>query len=247
MRHAATLGEALSDFAALQIGNSTGGTVYLMRADRDVILGYGIYDPAIHASPHIHDMVLAVGCSLVAELTGGMVEPAEILSSRAAPTSGAPRLMLGRCPIRFGQSQTGLVLRTASLAFPLPEANRTEHGTILAALAPGLAEARSNTTGLVRHVLRELLLTGSSGMEEVAARLGTHPRSLRRKLRSQQTTFEEIKDEVRYAVARELLTLGALNITDIAITLDYSSASSFVHAFRRWSGTSPAAWRQDSQ
>lgn len=247
IRHATTLGEALIDFTTLQIHNSTGGTVYLMRADRDVILGYGIYDPAIHASPHIHDMVLAVGCNLVAELTGGGVEPAEILSSRAAPKDLTLRLTLGRCPIRFGQSQTGLVLRTASLAFPLPEANRAEHGTILAELAPGLAEARSNTTGLVRHVLREILLTDSSGMEDVSARLGIHSRSLRRKLRSQQTTFAEIKDEVRFAVARELLTLGALNITDIAITLGYSSASSFVHAFRRWSGASPTAWRQSNE
>lgn len=247
MRHAATLGEALSDFATLQIGNSTGGTVYLMRADRDVILGYGIYDPAIHASPHIHDMVLAVGCNLVAELTGGMVEPAEMLSSRAGPKDPGPRLALGRCPVRFGQSQTGLMLRTASLAFPLPDADRAAHRRILAELAPHHAEARGNTAGLVRHVLRELLLRGSSGMEDVAARLGIHPRSLRRRLGSQQTTFAEIKDEVRYAVARELLTLGALNITDIAITLDYSSASSFVHAFRRWSGASPAAWRQQSK
>lgn len=245
MRHAATLGEALSDFAALQIGNSTGGTVYLMRADRDVILGYGIYDPAIHASPHIHDMVLAVGCNLIAELTGGMVEPAEILSSRAAPTNLTHRLTLGRCPIRYGQSQTGLMLRTASLAFPLPQANRAERGTILAELAPRHAEALSNTRGLVRHVLREMLLNGSSGMEVTAARLGIHPRSLRRKLLSQQTTFAEIKDEVRYTVARELLTLGTLSITDIAITLDYSSASSFVHAFHRWSGASPAAWRRE--
>jgi AraC-like DNA-binding protein len=45
-------------------------------------------------------------------------------------------------------------------------------------------------------------------------------------------------------VARQLLLLGALNITDIALTLDYSSASSFVHAFRRWSGMSPGAWRE---
>ncbi len=247
MRHATTLGEALSDFASLQIGNSTGGTVYLMRADRDVILGYGIYDPASHASPHVHDMVLAVGFNLVAELTGGMVEPAEILSSRDAPKDLTPRLPLGRCPLRFGQSQTGLVLRAADLAFALPEANRLLHETILAELAPGLAEAQSNTRGLVRHLLRELLLTGSSGMEGVAARLRTHPRSLRRRLRLQQTTFAEVKDEVRYAVARELLTLGALNITDIAITLDYSSASSFVHAFRRWSGASPAAWREGTK
>ena len=81
-------------------------------------------------------------------------------------------------------------------------------------------------------------------MEDVAGRLGLHPRTLRRRLRQEGTSFEAIKDEVRYAAARELLMLGALDIADIAFTLDYASVSSFVHAFRRWSGMSPGRWRQ---
>ena len=68
-------------------------------------------------------------------------------------------------------------------------------------------------------MLRHLLLSGRSKMSDVAAYLECHPRSLRRKLRQEGTSFEEIKDEVRYAIARELLRLGALSITDIAITL----------------------------
>jgi AraC-like DNA-binding protein len=67
---------------------------------------------------------------------------------------------------------------------------------------------------------------------------------MRRRLRREGTTFESIKDEVRFTAARELLMLGALGITDIAFTLDYSSVSSFVHAFRRWSGMSPGLWRE---
>ena len=81
-------------------------------------------------------------------------------------------------------------------------------------------------------------------MVDVAERLGLHPRTLRRRLREEGTSFEAIKDEVRYAAARELLMLGALGIADISFTLDYASVSSFVHAFRRWSGMSPGLWRQ---
>ncbi|MCB1487077.1 MAG: AraC family transcriptional regulator ligand-binding domain-containing protein [Bauldia sp.] len=243
MRHAATLGEALAEFAAFQIHNSSGGTVYLIRADRDAILGYGVYDPSMRASPHIHDVIVAVGSRLVTELTRGRVEPEEFLSLRAAPADLRPYRMLGSCPIRFGQSQTGMVFGAAKLGFRLPEADGVLHRAALAELAPGLAAARSKMRGLVPHVLRHLMMTGQAGMEDVAAHVGIHPRSLRRRLREEGTTFEEIKDEVRYAVARELLRLGALNMTDIALTLDYSSASAFDHAFMRWSGTSPTRWR----
>jgi AraC-like DNA-binding protein len=84
---------------------------------------------------------------------------------------------------------------------------------------------------------------GHAGMDDVARRLGLHTRAMRRRLRQEGTTFESIKDEVRYAAARDLLMLGDLNIADIAATLDYGVPSSFIHAFRRWSGMSPGRYR----
>lgn len=246
MRHAATLGEALATFVGFQIGNSTGGAVYLIRAEQDVILGYGVYDQAVHASPQIYDMVLAVGCNLLAELTEGAVGPAEILLSRAAPGDPAPYQRLGRCPVRFGQSQTGLLLTGTSLALPLPEADAQLHEQARARLASALEGSRE-TASQVRHVLRPLLLMGQGRMTDVAQRLGLHPRTLRRRLQAEGTQFETIKDEVRFAAARELLMLGALGIADIAFTLDYASVSAFVHAFRRWSGMSPGRWRMDGR
>jgi AraC-like DNA-binding protein len=65
----------------------------------------------------------------------------------------------------------------------------------------------------------------------------------RRRLRAEGATFEAIRNDVRQVAARELLRLGDLSIADISATLDYSTPSSFVHAFRRWSGMSPGLWR----
>jgi AraC-like DNA-binding protein len=244
MRHAATLGEAIAAFAAFQIRNSTGGAVYLVRSDRDVILGYGIYDPMVRASHHIYDMVLAVGCNLVAELTQGSVGPAEVFSLRQKPGDPAQYQRIGRCPVRFGQNQTGLVLARSSLAFRLPEADIDLHERALARLAANSDTSLLEMRAQVRHLLRPFLLMGRGRMEDIASRLSVQPRTMRRRLKQEGTTFEAIKDEVRYAAARELLMLGVLSITDIAVTLDYASASSFVDAFRRWSGLSPGLWRK---
>lgn len=247
MRHAATLGEALAEFTKFQINNSTGGAVYLMRADRDVILGYGVYDPSIRVSPHIQDMVLAVGCNLIAELTRGAVGPDEIFLSRPTPKDPGPYQRLADCPVRFEQIQTALLLRASKLAFPLPEANSDLHDRAGASLVSVLESPRGEVSGHVRHLLRPLLLAGRGRMEDVADRLGIHPRAMRRRLQMEGATFEAIKDEVRYAAARELLLIRALSITDIALTLDYSSASSFVHAFRRWTGAPPGVWRENAR
>lgn len=247
MRHAATLGEALAAFVAFQISNSTGGAVYLMRADRDVVLGYGVYDTSVAVSQQIYDMVLAVGCNLIAELTRGALGPEELLVSRAAPVDPGPYQRLGQCPVRFGQNQTGLLLRASSLDYPLPDADQALHGRALAGLMSVLKMSRGEMSVRVRHLLRPLLMMEQGRMEDVAYRLGVHPRALRRKLRQEGTTFEVIKDDVRHVAARELLMLGALSITDIAVTLDYATASSFVHAFRRWSGMSPGLWRSSAK
>ena len=155
-------------------------------------------------------MVLAVGCNLIAELTRGAVGPEEIFLSRPAPGDPAPYQRLGRCPVRFGQAQTGLLLTPSSLAFRLPEANIGLHEQARARLVSALEDSRRDMGGHVRHLLRPLLLVGQGRMEDVAGRLGLHPRALRRRLRQEGTTFEAIKDEVRYAAARELLMLGAL-------------------------------------
>lgn len=243
IRHAATLGEALADFVAFQGKNSTGGAVYLMRADRDAILGYGVYDASARVSTQIYDLVLAVGCRLIAELTDGSVTPEEIYLSRPEPPDPSRYQRLARCPARFGQHQTGLLLRESSLDFPLPAADRHLHDLALARLLAAQNGAAQPLSTQVRHQLRPLLMMGHAGMGDVAARLGLHPRTMRRRLLDEQTTFEAIKEEVRRAAARDLLGLGALNVSDIAATLDYASPSSFVHAFRRWHGVAPGQWR----
>lgn len=243
LRHAATLGEAIGCFAAFQIENSTGGAVYLMQADQDVILGYGVYDASALVTNQIYDLVLAVGCKLISELTGGQVAPEEILMSRSVPHDPARYLRLARCPVRFGQHQTGLLLPASVLGFPLPTADKKKHDLALAERLSPRHGTPFPLSAHVRHLLRPFLLMGHARMGDVADRLGMHPRAMRRRLRTEGTTFEAIKDEVRQVAAKELLRLGDMSVSDISATLDYSSPSSFVHAFRRWSGTSPGLWR----
>lgn len=47
-------------------------------------------------------------------------------------------------------------------------------------------------------------------------------------------------------MAKDLLLLTSLPIGEISASLAYGSHSSFVHAFHRWSGTTPSRWRKDN-
>ena len=116
MRLAPTVGTAWSDFAAFQIANSTGSAVYLRRTREDFIVGYGAYVGP--ASPQMHDAVIGVACMLMRDLTGGRVAPTEIVTMRPRPHDPGPWTRLADYPVRFGESETGLVLPRAVFGFP---------------------------------------------------------------------------------------------------------------------------------
>jgi AraC-like DNA-binding protein len=242
-----TLGEALSDFVNFQISNSTGAAVYLHRLDGDFALGYGIYDPGTKVSHQIYDLILAAGLNIIHELTAGAVEPLEILAIRQTPKDVAPYAALANCPFRFNQPQTCLILSGRSMNFKLKTADREAREEILTDLHRRLMQAPWGAAGRVRHALRSLLLASNASLQDMADHQYLHPRSLRRCLRSEGTSFGAIKDEIRYTLARELLALTQLAVADIALSLDYSTPSSFIHAFQRWSGMSPTQWRQQLQ
>ena len=85
-------------------------------------------------------------------------------------------------------------------------------------------------------------LAGGPSMVAVAAALGVGERSLRRRLATEGTSFQELLDEVREALALQLLETGVLSVEDVALRLGYAEASTFIVAFRRWRGTTPTAY-----
>lgn len=76
-----------------------------------------------------------------------------------------------------------------------------------------------------------------------AARLGVSRRSLQRKLETTGVTYSDLVDDVRYELAKSLLTATTFVIADIGASLRYRDPSSFSRAFLRWSGMSPTDFR----
>jgi AraC-like DNA-binding protein len=243
MRAAATLGQALSDFVALQPRNSSGSAFYLHRHQDQVFLGYGLYDPGLLGTPILYDLTLAVGSRVISTLTQGAIRPRGYLSMRPGPREPRRWAALG-APIRFGQTETGFYLSPADLATPLPTADPGARARMLSEFLAAPAPVPEAWTHRTRHALRGLLLEGRSGMPDVARSLGVSDRTLRRALAREGTTFESVRDSVRLTMARDLLVMSRLSVADLAHTLDFATPSAFIHAFRRWTGTTPVAWRR---
>jgi len=80
-------------------------------------------------------------------------------------------------------------------------------------------------------------------IETVAAQMAISSRTLRRRLLAEGSSFQQLLDEVRHQLALDYLRRTRMSTEDIAAALGFSDAANFRHAFKRWSGLSPAAWR----
>lgn len=98
----------------------------------------------------------------------------------------------------------------------------------------------------VRSVLVEILPAGKSGIEDVAMALGMSRRSLQRKLKEEDTTFQKQLNHVRELLAKNYIQNTQLSSEDIAYLLGYQDLNSFFRAFSLWTGKSVTAYKQET-
>jgi AraC-like DNA-binding protein len=95
----------------------------------------------------------------------------------------------------------------------------------------------------VRQTIEALLGTGTCGHRQVATAMYMHPRTLQRRLREEDTTFEETKDQVRRDLAQRYLSHPDLPLAQVSALLDYSEQSALGRSCRRWFDTTPRSYR----
>lgn len=83
---------------------------------------------------------------------------------------------------------------------------------------------------------------GSISMDKVAKDLAMSRQTLYRRLKDEGVTFAEIHDDLRQRMATEYLAAQKVTVNETAYLLGFSEASSFVRAFKRWTGRSPTAF-----
>lgn len=242
MACAPTLGDAFRDYVGVQIGYSRGAVVYLQTVGEDYLVGYGLYAAGCSGRV-VQDLVVAMGCNMVRVLTGGKAQPAEVLLGTTRPANLSPYRSILKTDVVFDQEQTGIVIAARDIALPLPGADPARHRQLRAEIRRRLHEDLGDVAAQVRHLLRPRLMTGEASRDAVAHEMGLIPRTLARHLARADTSFEAIRDEVRFAVACDLLALTRLPIGRIAEALSYSANSTFDHAFTRWAGMAPSQWR----
>ena len=153
-----------------------------------------------------------------------------------------------RCPVRFDAgSEARAWIRNDYLQLKFPTADPVAH-RLYRDQCDQLLVARlaDDAGGVADKVSAHLKLFSGDypGIASVASALGVAERTLRRQLAEEGTSFRQLLDAVRFDKARDLLQHSALSVEQLARQLGYGEPASFIRAFQRWCGTSPAAYRR---
>lgn len=162
--------------------------------------------------------------------------PADAEVDRLAATFG--------CTPQFEAPRSELAFDLAVFARPLPQANELMRRACEDQCRALLARRRGRT-GYAGRVRDRLLKNPGQmpDMDAIAAELNVTARHLRRLLSAEGTSYRALADEVRQALAEELLSTARMKMDEVAERLGYAERASFVHAFKRWKGVSPSAFR----
>ncbi len=103
---------------------------------------------------------------------------------------------------------------------------------------------RDSTVSRVRCALFESTRSSLPGLEQVAEDLHMTCATLHRRLAEEGTSFQQEKDHFRRQRAVALLRENQQPAANIAEQLGFSDVSTFSRAFKRWTGVTPSAFRQ---
>lgn len=249
VQSAATLRQALTVVQKYQSLISDGGRFQLLAGPQTSWLVYHPRQGDLAFSPHQIEAVLAAVVSASRWITPQPLKPTLVRFSHEAvgPLAGY-REVFG-CPIEFNQAYSGLLIDNAVLDLPLPQANaqlarlhEQYAATQLQALAQQLG-LDETVRGWVRTQMEAHPGPPAPSRTEAAAAFGLHERTLARRLQACGTHFEAVLDGVRRDLALQHVGDTELPLREVAHALGFADISPFYRAFQRWTGVTPATWR----
>ncbi|THD04125.1 hypothetical protein B1810_07090 [Panacagrimonas perspica] len=149
--------------------------------------------------------------------------------------------------VRWEQDATRVSLPLSLLARPLRQPDAALLGLLeqqAETLLADLPEA-GDLEQAVRRAVGSTVREGEVTLERIASALHLSPRTLHRRLDALELGFRELRDDTRRRLAEQHLADPGMGIAEVALLLGYSEQSAFTRAFKRWTGSTPRAFRQE--
>jgi AraC-like DNA-binding protein len=250
LMHCPTLGEVFVKLCHYQDIACEGVRTRLEKAGERCCLKLEVIDPGITYPPYALDSEMAVYSRMINSLAGKAFPPeaVHLAYSPAAPVAEYRRAF-GTELIVGDSDFTGLVFGEELLNIPVLNANPALFPLFEEHADEYLRKLKRGNS--LAYRVRQQILVGLKGEEPnlntVARQLAMSERNVQLKLKEEGTTYRQLLDEVRRELAVSHLREPYLSTSDIAYLLGFSEPAVFSRTFKKWTGTTPLAFRQAKQ
>lgn len=165
----------------------------------------------------------------------------EIHFTHPAPSYRAEYERIFQCPVTFGSDWNAMRLDPEITSWRVARQPRYVFGVLTERAGALLRELEvsKTTRGHVENALLPILHTGEVGADAIAHALGFSRQTLFRRLKAENTTFEEVLDALRHRMAMHYLGGRKASVNETAYLVGFSDPAAFSRAFKRWTGRNP--------
>jgi AraC-like DNA-binding protein len=146
---------------------------------------------------------------------------------------------------KFNQSSLGFSFDESYLRRPMVQSASTLDAFIKSCPKELFVHPKTDysLSNEVLAYLKHRLHSGLPTIEEAAQELNMTKRTIIRRLKLEQSSYQQLKDKVRCNRAVKLLTEQSMTVADVAEQLGYSDAAVFARAFKSWTGETPRSYK----
>jgi AraC-like DNA-binding protein len=247
---ASNVGEALALFARYSRIADEAVRIKHAHAREGIIAEISFIGLPRHTAKQVTEFGVGVTIRALREIAGRKIRPTHLSFLHARNSNLTEFEDFFGCPVEFGASGDQVAFSSETLALPLVTGDRHLLET-LQPICDEAAKERRTAMGSLRAAVeneaQKLLHHGKAQRHRVARTLGHSQRTLARKLADEGTTYEQVLDDLRQSLALQYIKEHGVSLSQVAWLLGYEGSTSFNHAFKRWTGQSPSAARNQKQ
>lgn len=243
-----TLGQAIDKIRPYEKLVGDMGTTTLEQVADDFRISWHCSYPNTLVKRHMTDNCLASWYTFARYLTSRELSPKRILLQREQPNEEQDleyQALFG-CPVEYLQGEDTIVFAKSFLDLPLDKGDQ-QLLPVLESHAESVVSQLSAKSDVVTQVVLLIetnLSNGKFHQQDIAEQMGIGAKTLQRRLKQQNTSFQMVLDHTRLSLAEQKLKQPNTDIDQLSSELGFTETRSFFRWFKKVTKQTPGDYRR---
>jgi len=219
------------------------GFILVIHEEQNLVLELQKTPSGEFIAPEAVDAAFGVMLRIARQLIAPQISPIMVELTKPISKKISDYEHVFQCPVHFNAKRNAISFPLSILDLEIPNANEM----LAAHLEDYLSDVLKTLEGqeLSRKIyisLMQMLPSGTPTIVELASHMHMSERSLQRKLKTENTGFNEILCQLRMDLAKRYLKEQKYQISEISYLLGFSSPSNFDRFFKNQTDYSPSQY-----